>query len=295
MRTLVTGASGFSGSIIIPALARSGFDVVGVYRRVTPFLARIPDEPRIRLVRHDLTDALALPGGPFEAIVHVGSSSPAPGTTTADIVRDNVGGTSALIGAALAWHSRRFVYFSSLSVYGEFAEPVVDENTPVRNPDAYGATKYLAECQLREISDRIPALSLRLPGLLGPGAHRNWMSGVAARLRRGDAIRAFHLDRPFNNAAYVSDLVALVARVLRDGWDGFDAVVIGARGIIKVRDAIERLERGLAVTASIEPVAPRNPSFILCCDRAIARYGYDPMNIEAMIDRYAQDILAWGA
>ena len=77
MRTLVTGASGFSGSIIIPALAQAGFDVVGVYRRETRFLATIPAGPRIQLIRHDLTDAPALPG-PFEAIVHVGSTSPAP-------------------------------------------------------------------------------------------------------------------------------------------------------------------------------------------------------------------------
>ena len=293
MRTLVTGASGFSGSIIIPALAQAGFDVVGLYRRETRFLARIPAEPRIRLIRHDLTDAPALPG-PFEAIVHVGSTSPAPGVTTADVVRDNVMGTSALVDAALAWQSRRFVYFSSLSIHGELAGPVVDESTPIRNPDAYGTTKHLAECQLAEISGQIPTLSLRLPGVLGPGAHRNWLSGVAARLRRGEAIRAFHLDRPFNNAAHVCDIAALVAHVLRRGWEGFDAVVIGARGMTKVRDAIERLGHALGVAATIEPVPPTAPSFILCCDRAITHYGYDPMDIEPMIDRYAKEIREFG-
>jgi len=293
MRTLVTGASGFSGSIIIPALARAGFDVVGVYRRETQFLARIPAESRIRLIRHDLTDAGALPG-PFESIVHVGSTSPAPGVTTADVVRDNVVGTSALIAAALGWRSRRFVYFSSLSVYGRLSEPVVDESTPIRDPDAYGATKHLAECLLAEIADELPALSLRLPGVLGPGAHRNWLSGVAARLRRGETIRAFHLDRPFNNAAHVGDIAALVAHVLQRGWQGFDAVVIGARGMTTVRAAIERLGRGLGVAAKIEPVPPSNPSFVLCCDRAIAHYGYDPMEIEPMLDRYAKDLRELG-
>jgi nucleoside-diphosphate-sugar epimerase len=293
MRALVTGASGFSGSIIIPALAQSGFDVVGVYRRETWFLARIPASPRIQLIRHDLSDAPALPG-PFEAIVHVGSTSPAPGVTTADVVRDNVLGTTALVEAALAWQSRRFVYFSSLSIHGEFAGPVIDESTPIRNPDAYGTTKHLAECQLAEISGRVPILSLRLPGVLGPGAHRNWLSGVAARLRRGEAIRAFHLDRPFNNAAHVCDIAALAARVLQKGWEGFDAVVIGARGMTKVRDAIERLGRGLGVAAIIEPVPPSGPSFTLCCDRAMSHYGYDPMDIGSMIDRYAKEIRELG-
>ena len=289
MRILVTGASGLSGSFAARALADDGFDVVGVYRRDTAFLAPLHVVPRLHLIRADIINAGDLPG-PFDAIVHVGATSPAPGVTIARIVRDNVDGTLALIDAALSWKACRFVFFSSLSLYGEITREVVDETTPICNPDPYGIAKYLAELRLAEVAEVMPALSLRLPGILGPGAHRNWLSSVAAALLSGRPIGIYHQDRPFNNAAHVSDISALVAGLLRRGWEGFDAVVLGARGMTTVRGAVDRLAHGLGISHVVSAVAPKKPSFTLSSERAITRYGYDPMDIEALIERYARDL-----
>jgi nucleoside-diphosphate-sugar epimerase len=289
MRVLVTGASGFSGSFLARALARSGRDVVAVHRSETPFLARLSGEPRVHRHRGDLVDAASLPG-PFDAVVHAAATSPAPGIDAAQIVRDNVPGTQALIEAAARWSARAFVFFSSLSLYGEVAAGLVDERTAIVNPGTYGATKHLAELLLAASAGRLPGLAIRLPGVLGPGAHRNWLSGVAAKLRAGETVRAFHLDAPFNNAAHIADLAALVSRAVERPWTGFDAIVVGARGHITVREAITRLANGLGVEARIEECAAARPSFTLSSERAISRWGYDPMEIGAMIDRYAADV-----
>ncbi|KAB2919038.1 MAG: NAD(P)-dependent oxidoreductase [Hyphomicrobiaceae bacterium] len=291
MRILVTGASGFSGSFVARALARSGRDVVALHRRETPFLTRLSGEPRVRKHRGDLIDAATLPG-PFDAVVHVAATSPAPGIDVAQMVRDNVMGTQALIEAAERWAAKAFIFFSSLSLYGEVAAGLVDERTPIVNPDVYGATKHLGELLLAARAERLLCLAIRLPGVLGPGAHRNWLSGVAARLRTGETVRAFHLDAPFNNAAHIADLAALVSRVLERPWTGFDAIVAGARGHISVREAIIRLAKGLGLEARIEQTAAAKPSFTLSSERAISRWGYDPMEIGAMIDRYAEDVRA---
>jgi nucleoside-diphosphate-sugar epimerase len=290
MRTLVTGTSGFSGSFVARALAQAGFEVVGIYRRDTAFLAPLVGQPNIRLVRADLSKAHDLPG-PFEAVVHAAATSPAAGVTVEQLLRDNVLASLALGAVAKDWRTRAFVLFSSLSVYGEVAAPVLDESSPIVNPDAYGATKHLAELLLAEQASDLPTLALRLPGVLGPGAHRNWLSGVAARLLRQEPIRAYNLDAPFNNAAHIGDIAKLVATVLQRGWEGFDAVVLGARGSTTVRGAIERLARGLRVPARIVEEPPNKPTFTLSSRRAIERWGYDPMPIDALLDRYATDVL----
>ena len=285
MRVLVTGSSGFSGSYIAGTLAGAGHEVTGLFRRETAFLARLRASA-VRLLQSDLTRAAALPG-PFEAVVHIGATSPAPGVTAAAIVRDNVAGTSALLDAAAGWGCRAFVFFSSLSLYGEISRSVVDEACPVVNPDVYGATKLIGEMLLAERAQMMPALALRLPGVVGPGAHRNWLSGVAAALMAGEKVRAFHLDSQFNNAAHVEDIARLVQLVLQRGWTGFGSVVLGARGTMTVRAAIERLAHGLGRPARIEAVPASKPSFILSSTHAIDRWGYDPMQIDALIDRYA--------
>src|SRR5438309_1541115 len=137
MRILVTGASGFAGSFVACALAGAGLDVVGSYRRETPRLQALGGAARLRLIRSGLADAAKLPG-PFDAVVHIAATSPAAGVTAEQMIEDNVNGTLALVAAAEAWGSRAFVYFSSVSIHGEFSGPALDETCPIVNPDVYG-------------------------------------------------------------------------------------------------------------------------------------------------------------
>src|SRR5688572_3635489 len=283
MQVLVTGASGFVGAFVARELAAAGHAVTGLHRSDTRFLQTLADVPGVTLARQDLTTASTL-DGPFDAVVHTAATSPAPGIDTARMVHDNVAGTASLIAAARRWGSRAFVLCSSLSMYGDITTNVVDERTPIVNPDAYGATKQLCELLLADCAPALPGLALRLPGVLGPGAHRNWMSGVASRLLAGEPVRAYHLDGPFNNAAHVADIANLVRRVIETPWTGFDAVVIGSRGEVTVRAAIERLASGLGVVARIEEGLRAKPGFTLSSTRAIERWGYDPLEIGALLD-----------
>ncbi|KJC54786.1 hypothetical protein UB31_04005 [Bradyrhizobium sp. LTSP849] len=290
MRVLVTGVSGFSGSVVARRLASGGHDVVGTYRRDTNFLASLREAPRLDLVRTGLIDAGKL-AGPFDAVVHTAATSPGPGVDVATLVRDNIDASFALIEAARRWRTNHFIFFSSLSYYGRIEQDVVDEATPMRDPDTYGATKLIAERRLVELAGEFSTLALRMPGIVGRGAHRHWLASMVSRLRAGEPVRAFHLDRPFNNAAHIDDVAALVATVLaHEAWGGFDAAVLGAAGSLTVRETIERLALALGTSAKIEEIAPTNASFILSSAHAIARYGYQPSEIGALIDRYGREI-----
>jgi nucleoside-diphosphate-sugar epimerase len=292
MKVLVTGASGFLGAFVARALGRAGHDVTGVHRAETRFLRTLGGAVGVTLLRVDLARVEALPG-PFDAVVHAAATSPAAGVDTARMVHDNVLATAALVSAAERWGARGFILCSSLSLYGTISQPVVDEATPIVDPDAYGATKHLCELMLADQRATLPGLALRLPGVLGPGAHRNWLSGVADRLLAGEPIRAYHLDGPFNNAAHAADIARLIGGAIHAGWSGYDAIVLGARGMVTVRAAIERLATGLHVAAHIDEGIAAKPTFTLSSERAIGQWGYDPPEIGTLIDRYAADVLAW--
>ncbi len=289
MRVLVTGVSGFSGTYVARMLCAAEHDVVGIYRRDTSFLSQMDGARNFTPLKADLRDAASF-SGPFDAVVHIAATSPAPGISDAQIVADNLSGTTALVEAARGWSSRSFVFFSSLSLYGEVGAGLLDEGSPIVNPDVYGVTKK--QCEDLLVASGLACLALRLPGVLGPGAHRNWLSNMATKLKAGQPVKAFHLESPFNNAAHVEDIGHLVLRTIARDFTGFDAVVLGARGGIPVREVIARLAHGLGTAATIETGPAAKPSFTLSSARAITRWGYDPMEIGALVDRYAAEARA---
>jgi nucleoside-diphosphate-sugar epimerase len=290
---LVTGVSGFAGSILANRLSGAGHAVTGLHRRSSRFLESLESVRGVFLHAGDLR-SLEL-AGPFDIVVHAAATSPQPGVDILGMVEDNVVATKTLIGLAEHWRSRCFIFCSSLSLYGTIEAAVVDESTPIISPDAYGATKHICELMLQDCSTWLPSLSLRLPGVLGPGAHRNWMSGVAERLLRGDVIRAFNLDQPFNNAVHVDDIANFAAHVIAKPFTGAHSVVLGASGMVTIGEAIEALAQSLGVRAHIEVVSAKKHSFCLSSERAIKEWGYAPLEIQDLLRRYAQDVLFWNA
>jgi nucleoside-diphosphate-sugar epimerase len=291
MRILLTGSAGCLGHYVAADLAARGFDVVGIYRNRRPQLqATAHFEP----VRCNLADGDDLPGS-YDAVFHTAASSPGPDISAADLARDNVESTRRLVAHARTAGARHFIFCSSLSVYGDIAGSDVDETTPVHNPGSYGLSKLLGEAMVAELAPDISALSLRLPAVVGPGAGRNFLATTVARLKANEAVDIFNPDAAFNNAVHCADIAALVVSALARSWREHEALVVGAAGATTVKAAVERLRARLGSSSVI--VAKRAPkaAFLLRSGRAIERYGYAPMAIEAMLDRYADDVQRKGA
>ncbi|MBV9863521.1 MAG: NAD(P)-dependent oxidoreductase [Alphaproteobacteria bacterium] len=285
MRVLVTGAAGFLGGHVARDLARDGFDIIAM-RRTAHRAAELWSAPRVEFVAADPARSTRELPSRIDAVLHFAASSPAPGITADALVRDNVALTQSLIGYARAAGAGLFVFASSLSYYGLIEAREVDETAPRRDPDLYGVTKYVGESLLRDCAAILPSLALRLPGVIGRGARRNFLSQTLRRLLAHEPVTAFNPDAPFNNAAYASDLSAFAGRLLRSRLAGFDAATLGARGMTTVAGAIERMRQRAGSRSVVEFRAADRNSFTVSSARAIARYGYDPMEIGDMLDRY---------
>ena len=155
----VTGATGFIGSSVVPALRSAGHAVTA--------LARHGDVPDARTVRGGLfdPDALADGLGGATAVVHlVGIIAEQPGRgVTFDRIHDH--GTAAVVAAARAAGVRRFVYVSAEGAAPDAAS-------------AYGRTKFAAEQHVR--TSGIPWTIFRPSLVHGPdGAFTRQMAGWA--------------------------------------------------------------------------------------------------------------------
>lgn len=291
MRVLVTGASGFAGGHIARDLAAAGFEVTALSRSRDIVPPRESSaHARFRMARADLAH-LRNPLGPHELIVHAAATSAWTGIEPLEIARDNETATRNLIDSALAHGSARMIFLSSVSTFGHIDAPVVNEATPVQNPEMYGISKLNCEAMLKAAQERMPSVSLRLPAIVGRGAKRNFLAEAARKLISGEGVTYFNPDAAFNNAVHVSDLAAFVVRLASLSWSGADMVVLSSGGTVSVREAVYSLAARLAPEARLTVGAAKKQAFLLDHRKATVKYGFRPMEIGDVLRRYANDCL----
>jgi nucleoside-diphosphate-sugar epimerase len=280
MHVLLTGAGGFSGARTARALLERGHRVTAVVR------SGRPPAGELEIIQGDLATDLELPPV-VDAVVHAAARSQGPGVTVEQYTHDNVDATKKLVQYAKRAGARKFILFSTLSVYGRIEAPVVDESTPFIDPDAYGVSKRTAEELVA--AGGIPSLALRLPGVLGPGSVRNWLTGVLAAAKAGSAISLFNPEAPFNNAVHVEDLAGFVCDLIECDWNSADVVTLAAGGQITVRDAVQILIDATGKRSQIVAQPGAKKSFVISIARAVRQYGYRPMEIGALLRRFAAE------
>lgn len=243
------------------------------------------------LVRVDLareSDFSALPKT-ADAIVHIAGVSLAPGIALDEMLACNVAGTRNLLNYARHAGVSRIVLTSTLSVHGDVEEKVVTETTPIRSPDVYGASKYLAERIFAAESHWLPCTAIRLPGVLGEGAHRAWLPSLLERIRCHQDVNVYNLHSTFNNAAHVQDVSNLILNLLGRRWSGFHAFPIGAAGTMSISDLVGLMISLTGSQSNVGEGHAQKNSFMVSSEYAAKTFQYNPMNIEVMLRRYVDE------
>ena len=179
MRVLVTGASGFVGSVLCQVLADAGWRVRAASRTTdSPLPAGAVEKVIVGdlSAATDWTRALA----DVDSVIHLaarvhvmndrGGSSP--------YVESNAEGTRHLARTCAAAGVRRFLFVSTIKVNGEESGSRTFTARDVPCPkDAYGSSKWLAEQYLMEVASGtgLEAVIARPPLMYGPGVRANFL------------------------------------------------------------------------------------------------------------------------
>lgn len=154
-RVLVTGSGGYIGSVLVPHLRSTGYDVVtldsGLFRDCD-FGPRSQADGN----RTDVRDAISADLAGIDGIVHLAALSNDPlGNLDPQLTHDiNTEGTIRLARAAKDAGVRRFVFASSCSTYGAtLGDELLDEDAALRPVTPYAESKVRTEDALRGLVD----------------------------------------------------------------------------------------------------------------------------------------------
>lgn len=206
MRTLVTGATGFTGGHLARTLASRGNAVRALVR--DPSRAEDLRQAGIELVAGDLTDVASLDRAVagVEVVYHIAAIYRQAGVGTATYRAVNAVAVQTLIERAAQAGVRRVVHCSTVGVHGDVEQPPADEDAPLKPGDVYQETKLEGEQLARDAGRRlgIEVVIVRPSGIYGPGDRR------LLKLFRGVARGRFPMlgrGQIYYHLTYIDDLV----------------------------------------------------------------------------------------
>jgi len=288
MKVLITGARGFIGSALVDKLINDGHYVFACIGSPESPISLKGKRGNLNILYGNLLSDMKMPRR-IDAVVHAAAQSPAKETSAKSMLHNNIHLTDKLISYAKIAGAKRFIYLSSISVYGEISAKTVSETTPIINPDFYGTTKRIGEQLLEAESNSFSSVSIRLPGVIGANSVRNWMTHVMHAARNGEMVLVYNPTEDFNNAAHVEDVGDFVSSLISSEWHGSEVVNIGALGKISVLEAIQIIINGFGGRSEIAFKLSTKSSFTISSEKAVKEFRYKPMEIGAMLRRFVKD------
>lgn len=202
MRVLVTGGAGFIGGRLVSALLAQGSlkDSSDTEREISSICVAdigeppqpLPDDPRIETVWGDFSEAGAaerLLAGDTQVVFHLAAIVSGQAEQEFDLgMRINLDGTRRLLDACRALPKvPRFLFSSSVAVYGGDMPAVIRDDTPACPQTSYGSQKAGSELLINDYSRKgfVDGRALRLPTIVvRPGKPNAAASSFASAVLR---------------------------------------------------------------------------------------------------------------
>jgi UDP-glucose 4-epimerase len=249
---LVTGANGFIGSHLVPALERNGWSVRRALR--TPIAGA--DDVLVETLGPTTDWRHALAGA--DAVVHLAARVHRSGEEHADQLYHgvNVDGTLHLARCAAAAGVHQFVFVSSILVNGRSNEGrgAFSETDVLTPRGVYGRSKAAAELGLQAMATdggmRITVV--RPPLVYGAGAKGNFRL-LAQAVARG-------IPLPFgsirNRRAFlaVENLSSFIAERLAHADKGYDVFLVADNEQVSTPDFVRRLAAAIGIAPRLLPI-----------------------------------------
>jgi dihydroflavonol-4-reductase len=246
-RMLVTGATGFIGSRLALQAHRSGIDVLATGRaeidveRERLQELRAADVPVEIGTLHDVGFVRRLVQN-RTVVIHLAAAQHESHMPAAYFRSVNVEVVRQLLQECRTASIRRFVYGSTMGVYGAASDQRLDEQSEVRPENAYQQTKLEAEALVRTHAYDFDTSILRIAETYGPGDQR-----LLKLFRAIDRGQFFMIGSGHNRrqCIHVNDLVRGLLLAAEQPAAVGETFVLAGREVMTTNEMVERIAAAL--------------------------------------------------
>jgi GlcNAc-P-P-Und epimerase len=200
MNVLLTGASGFLGSLFQKALTNE-FELFTLGRQSS------------NKIHCDLSNEVPKLPVEINAVIHAAGKAhlyPRTNEEKQAFHRVNVTGTQHLLSALQQCQLSHVIFISSVSVYGLESGELIDESAPLKGSSPYAKSKIEAEKIIEQFCQqkKIHLLILRLPLIVGPNPLGN-LGKMMTAIQHGRYVRIAKGEAK-KSAVLASDVAQLI-------------------------------------------------------------------------------------
>ena len=265
MKILVTGATGFVGSALLPELlaAFPNAQITAFVLPDDPFKDSLPKDTKLRMIEGNIIDKEKIQGAlkGHSHVIHLAGLISYWKRDYEQLMAVNKDGVRNIVEGCLMHNTTRFVHISSVGAYGFFKDgTLADENTTFNWPSIfyYMLSKYegqkIVEQAIKE--EGMNAIILNPASIMGPG-DRNLSTPHNQLYERIYKKKVYGCFSGGLAVVDVRDLVKIILNVLGSDRYGEKYLVVGAN--VKYAQVVRSIARCAGKKAYPFPV----PSFLL--------------------------------
>lgn len=263
MTYLVTGAAGFIGAALAKRLVQEGNQVVTIDNLSTGYIENIPDGVIfIKGNTYDKEIIDKLYDYKFDAIYHIAGQS--GGVTCWDDplydMNSNITATLMLLDYAKKTDCKKFIYASSMSVYGDENPCPVREEDHIKPKTFYAVGKNASEHYMRIYATEygIKCTALRFNNTYGPGQNMENLRQGMVSIFIAQALNDHHIHvmgakNRYRDFVYIDDTVEACIKAERGNEkERYNAYTVATNRKTTCEQLIELIKANLPFEITVE-------------------------------------------
>lgn len=272
---LITGAAGFIGSNLTDRLLESGAHVTGIDNFNDFYSPAIKERNladalknrQFQLIRGDLNDSGMLNdlfgSRRFDTVVHLAARGGVRPSILDPVAycRDNIAATVTLLEAMRQSETKRLIFASSSSVYGNRTERVFSETLDVTEPiSPYAATKSAAEqlCYTWRRLHGLQVVALRFFTVYGRRQRPDLaIAKFCEKILNAEPVPVYGDGQTIRDYTYIDDILDGIIAAIDYDQTPFEIINLGGGEPVSLSDMIKILENALGKKALIDRQPPQ--------------------------------------